>query len=111
MANCINHKHPDIVKMAGELNISPVVLAAKIGVWQEKNNIIDRFPTIEEIQKPQEVNYGLKSLEILSSDKAKQIFEKGNKNNWSLDKILTELQVPKEQKQLILDLGIKSILS
>lgn len=51
MANCINHKHPDIVKMAGELNISPVVLAAKIGVWQEKNNITDRFSTIDEINE------------------------------------------------------------
>lgn len=87
MANCINHKHPDVAKIAGELNVSPVVAAAKIGVWQEKNNIIDRFPTIEEIQKPQEVNYGLKSLEILSSNKAKQVFEKGSKNNWDLNKI------------------------
>lgn len=52
------------------------------------------------------VEYGLKAIEILHSDKAIQIFEKGKKNNWSLDKILTELQIPKEQKQLILDLGI-----
>lgn len=52
------------------------------------------------------VDFGLKSVEILQSDKAKQIFDKGEKNNWDLNKILTELQVPKEQKQLILDLGI-----
>ena len=52
------------------------------------------------------VEYGLKAIEILHSDKAIQIFEKGKKNNWSLDKILTELQIPKEQKQLLLDLGI-----
>ena len=50
------------------------------------------------------VNFGLKSVDILQSDKAKQIFDKGIKNNWSLDKILNELQIPKEQKQLILDL-------
>ena len=31
--------------------------------------------------------------------------EKGNKNNWDLNKILTELAVPKDQKQLILDSG------
>ena len=49
------------------------------------------------------VYYCLKSIEILNSDKAKQIFEKGKKNNWSLDKILTELQIPKEQKQIVLD--------
>ncbi|HEY8363986.1 MAG TPA: hypothetical protein VIK84_00320, partial [Haloplasmataceae bacterium] len=53
-----------------------------------------------------QVEYTLKSVEILLSDKAKQVFDKGKKNGWDLNKILTELQVPKEQKQLILDLGI-----
>ena len=52
------------------------------------------------------VNYSLKAIEILSSDKAKQIFDKGRKNLWSLDKILSELEIPKEQKQLILNLNI-----
>ena len=52
------------------------------------------------------INYSLKAVDILLSDKAKQIFEKGKKANWDLNKILTELQIPKEQKQLILDLGI-----
>jgi len=49
------------------------------------------------------VNYTLKAVDILNSDKAVDIFNKGQKNNWSLDKILTELQVPKEQKQIILN--------
>ena len=53
------------------------------------------------------VNYQLKAVNILMSDKAKQVFEKGKKNNWPLDKILTELAIPKEQKQLLLDLNIK----
>ena len=53
-----------------------------------------------------EVNYTLKAADILLSDKAKQVFAKGEKNKWSLDKILTELAVPKEQKALLLDLGI-----
>ena len=60
---------------------------------------------IEDINRDA-VKYTLKVIDILDSDKAKQIFEKGNKNNWSLDKILTELAIPKEQKQLLLDLGI-----
>jgi hypothetical protein len=47
-----------------------------------------------------QVQYTLKTVDILQTDKAKQIFEKGIKNNWSLDKILSELQIPKEQKQL-----------
>jgi hypothetical protein len=48
------------------------------------------------------VDYTLKAVDILSSDKAAEVFEKGKKNNWPLEKILTELQIPKEQKQLIL---------
>ena len=51
-----------------------------------------------------QVHYSLKAIDILESDKAKQVFNKGEKNSWSLDKILTELQIPKEQKQLVLDL-------
>ena len=47
------------------------------------------------------VQYNLKSIEILNSDKAEQIFEKGNKNNWNIDKILQELAIPKEQKELV----------
>jgi hypothetical protein len=56
-------------------------------------------------RKPEEVNYMIKSLDILNSDKGKQVFEKGKKAGWSLEKTLTELQVPKEQKELILNLG------
>jgi len=48
----------------------------------------------------------IKSIDILSSQKAKQMFAKGEKNNWTLDKTLTELQVPKDQKEIILNKGI-----
>ena len=54
---------------------------------------------------PNAVNYSLKAVNILMSNKAKQVFAKGEKAKWSLDKILTELAVPKEQKALLLDLG------
>ena len=46
---CINKNHPEILKMAEELNVSPAVLSAKVGLWQEKNNINDRFPKVEDI--------------------------------------------------------------
>jgi len=49
------------------------------------------------------VQYKLKAVNILQSDAAKQVFAKGNKNGWDLNKILTELQIPKEQKQLVID--------
>jgi len=59
--------------------------------------------TSESLNTP-EVAYSLKATDILLSDKANEVFKKGEKNNWTLDKILTELQIPKEQKKLILDL-------
>ena len=46
------------------------------------------------------LNYVLKSVDILATDRGKQIFDKGQNNKWSLDKILAELQIPKEQKPL-----------
>lgn len=63
---------------------------------------IEGRSVFKQIERP-DVNYSLKAVEILQSDKAEQVFNKGEKNNWSLDKILTELQVPKEQKKIILD--------
>jgi len=46
---CINISHPDVVKLSKELNISPTIIGAKIGVWQKQNNIFDRFPTKAEL--------------------------------------------------------------
>ena len=51
MGQCVNSKHPEVVMMAGELNAHPAVVAAQIGIWQEKNNNYDRFPTSEELNK------------------------------------------------------------
>jgi len=54
------------------------------------------------------VDYSLKSVKILSSPEADETFRKGDKNGWSIDKILTELQIPKEQKDLILSFGTRN---
>lgn len=64
----------------------------------------NEWHTEEELKKIFDSNiiYQLRSVDILSSDKAIQIFAKGKKNNWDLNKILTELKIPKGQKQLIL---------
>ena len=58
-----------------------------------------------------EINYILKAVDILQSDKAKQIFEKGQKANWDLNKILTELQVPKEQGNIIKEYAVNRVNS
>lgn len=63
-----------------------------------ENKIITKYSKAQQ----NEINYVLKAVDILQSEKAKQVFEKGEKAKWDLDKILTELQVPREQKTLIL---------
>ena len=73
-----------------------------LNIINQNNSITLLNP--KEIQN--EIQYTLKSIDILQSNKAKEMFEKGQRNNWDLNKILIELQIPKEQKQLILDLGI-----
>lgn len=108
--NCVNTKNADFIKLQEEVGINPTVLAAKVGVWMDKNTN-ERFPTagelgIDSLSAINNVNYGLKAVDILLSEKAEQIFAKGGKNKWSLDKMLTELAIPKEQKKLLLDLGI-----
>ncbi len=71
----------------------------------------EEVPTMEEVQiilNSTNVNYQLKSVDILQSSKADEIFRKGDKNNWNIDKILLELNIPKEQKELIKTFGTRN---
>ena len=53
--------------------------------------------------KSNQVDYTLKAINLLNTSKAQEIWNKGKKANWDLNKILSELQIPKDQKQIILD--------
>ena len=44
MANCINKSLPEFIELQKETGIHPGILAAKIGVWQDKNSSLE-FPT------------------------------------------------------------------
>ena len=69
----------------------------------------DKIEDSLSIEEPDNnVNYKLKAVKILSTPKADEIFRKGDKNNWSLEKILDELQVPKLQQEIIQTLGTRS---
>lgn len=132
-SDTVNNENPNIQKLQ-EFNAPKEVLSIieagnyKASDFKEliqnlnvfKDNSMDYNPLFEDFIRASEnspkfkleefvnqVNYSLKSIEILQSDKAKQIFEKGKKNGWDLNKILTELQIPKEQKQIILDKGFR----
>lgn len=65
-------------------------------IWEQGDNILN-----QEVDLQNKVGYSLRAIEILNSDKAKQVFEKGRKANWDLNKILTELQIPKDQKEIV----------
>lgn len=64
-------------------------------VWEQGDNVLNQE------QYNNQVNYRIKTVDILLTPKADQVFAKGIKNKWTLDKILTELQIPKNQKGLI----------
>ena len=103
--NCININDAQYKELLEQSKLNPLILKARISIFQDKNGL-DSYPKVEDIIKSNEVNQTLKAVDILQSDKAKQVFAKGKKANWSLEKILTELQVPKEQKKIILDKDI-----
>lgn len=99
-----------LVRLKEKFNITPTQGNLSNGNWADIVYTNEVFEDIKNTKKNNEilykskdsqVNYSLKAVDILSSDKAKQIFAKGEKNGWSLDKILTELTIPKEQKGLV----------
>ena len=102
MIRCVNKNSQEYKDLLSDTKLSPLVLGFKISKWQDTTGL-DRFPSKDEIISFNEVNFNLKAIDILSSDKAIQVFKKGEKNNWDLNKILTELQIPKAQKELILN--------
>jgi hypothetical protein len=52
-----------------------------------------------------QIDYSFSGVKILQSPEAIKMFEKGKKNNWDLNKILTELKIPSSQKELLLGLN------
>jgi len=64
-------------------------------VWEKGTQILNQQ------EYNNEVAFRIKTVDLLTSRKADEVFAKGLKNKWPLDKMLTELQVPKLQKQLI----------
>ena len=89
-----------------EFTFPPNLVKAYERKFASEDGTLDDDGQTRMLLKEGDVSYQLAAVNILTSDKAKQVFSKGNKNNWELSKILTELQIPKAQKQIILDKGI-----
>lgn len=48
MAHCVNRSSEEFKTLAEQSNINPIILAAKVSLWQEENGL-DNFPTIADI--------------------------------------------------------------
>lgn len=59
----------------------------KYGISRGESKVTARYSQAQEKQ----IQYSLKAVELLQSDKAKEVFAKGAKNGWTLDKVLDEI--------------------
>lgn len=92
----------------GELDTPYKMLDTLIEVYPERKDeyeaLLEQYYNRQGSQDS--VNYMLKATATLLTNKAIDAFRKGEKNNWPLEKILSELQIPKEQKNIILNSGL-----
>jgi hypothetical protein len=58
MANCVNISSQEFKTLAEQTNINPIVLAAKVSLWQEINGL-EKFPTIESLEVSNLQDYAL----------------------------------------------------
>ena len=64
MASCVNKNTKEFKDLAEQSNINPIILAAKVSLWQEENGL-DNFPKISDIVK--EDKSSKETLEILKA--------------------------------------------
>ena len=57
MGNCVNKSLPEFKALASEAGINSAILAAKIGVWQDKNNQVGVFPSLAELGIDENIYY------------------------------------------------------
>ena len=50
MASCVNKNTEEFKALAEQSNINPIVLAAKVSLWQEVNGL-DNFPMLSDVVK------------------------------------------------------------
>lgn len=95
----------------GKLASPETMLRELAEFYPEKADLYNALLRQNEVRfkDAENINYMLKAVDALLSNKAREEFKKGEKNKWPLEKILTNLQIPKQQKQLILDSGFSNI--
>ena len=65
MAHCVNRNSEEFKALAEQSNINPIILAAKVSLWQEKNGL-DKFPTADtlfQLRDERKIEPALKELD------------------------------------------------
>lgn len=82
MAHCVNRSSEEFKVLAEQSNINPIILAAKVSLWQEKNGL-DNFPTLNDIV---EVKSSVASKETV--EQMKKVAEQMGVNLIALDEYI-----------------------
>lgn len=104
---CINKSHPEYISLL-ENNPYPVpLLDAKISIWQDQNNT-DEFPTLNQLAQPvgdSKIRYEFKATAAIINklDKVKQWYKSLGDTDKFWNKVQQDLQIPKDQIQLLKD--------
>jgi len=65
MAHCVNRSSSEFKALAEQSNMNPIILAAKVSLWQEKNGL-DKFPTADtlfQLRDERNVESAIKELD------------------------------------------------
>jgi hypothetical protein len=67
MAHCVNRSSEEFKALAEQTNINPIILAAKVSLWQESNGL-DNFPTKEDLTIREKEDYALPLSQSIKED-------------------------------------------
>ena len=73
MGNCVNKSLPEFKNLVKETNENPLVLAAKISVWQNKNGL-DKWPTISDLGLSSNIKSGVQELFNSNPELANRVY-------------------------------------
>ncbi len=68
MAHCVNIKHPDVIKLAEQMQEAATVVAAKVAIWQEFNGL-DKWPTINDLGLKSNIKPGVSEQILIINGK------------------------------------------
>jgi len=104
---CINKSHPEYISLL-ENNPYPVpLLDAKISIWQDQNST-DEFPSLDQLAQPvgdSKIRYEFKATAAIINklDKIKEWHKSLGDTDKFWNKLQQDLQIPKDQIQLLKD--------